>query len=288
MAPNFTVFSGNRMLALAVSVIAASLWFAAVVAAPEFQRAWLSVIAVCLAVPLLLLRGAWQALRHTSLTAARRMRTWMAIAIPLALWLGSVWVIAAKGLLLPGVIRFPLLPLLIVVPTAIAVVVLRRSLHIGKILDVTPVAWLIGIQSYRVVGAVFFLGWTAGSMPGVFAWPAGIGDVITGVMAFPVAAAIASGQSRSVRAAVIWNVFGLGDLILAILLGALTSPGPLQYLHFDPANLGIGAYPYAIIPAFIVPGSFLLHILSLRQLLRKPRFSDSIAPVAMREADQFL
>jgi hypothetical protein len=255
---------------------------------PELQRSGLSVIAFCIVVPTVLLGGAWQALRRTSLTASRRMRTWMAIAVPLTLWLGGVWVIAATGLLLPGAIRIPLLPLLIIVPTAIVMAVLWRSPHIGKMLDATPVAWLIGIQSYRVVGAVFFLGWMAGSMPGVFVWPAGIGDVITGLMALPVAAAVASGRSRSMRAAVLWNAFGLGDLILAILLGALTSPGPLQYLSFEHPNLGIGEYPYAIIPAFIVPGSFVLHVLSLRQLLRRARPSGVAPSDAIRGSDEFL
>jgi hypothetical protein len=288
MEPNHTGLYGNRVLAFAVSVIAASVWFAAVIAVPELQRSWLSVIAVCIAVPLLLLGGAWRALSRTSLTASQRMRTWTAIAIPLALWLGATWAIAAMGLLLPGVIRIPLLPLLIVVPTAIAIAVLGYSVHIGKLLDVTPVAWLIGIQAYRVVGAMFFLGLMAGSMPGVFAWPAGVGDVITGLLALPVAAAISGGRSGSVRAAVLWNVFGLADLVLAVLLGALTSPGPLQHLTFEHPNLGIAAYPYAIIPAFIVPGSFVLHVLSLRQLLRRPGPRDIVPPVAIRGSDEFL
>jgi hypothetical protein len=248
----------------------------------------LSVIAVCIVVPVFLLGGVGQALTRTSLTASQRMRTWMVIATPLVLWLGGVWLIAARGLLLPGAVRLPLLPLLIVVPTAIAIAVLWQSRRVGKLLAVTPVAWLIGIQCYRVVGAVFFLGWTAGSMPGVFVWPAGIGDVITGVMALPVAAAVARGRSGSTQAAVLWNAFGLADLILAIFLGALTSPGPLQHLTFDHPNLGIGVYPYAIIPAFIVPGSFVLHVLSLRQLLRRPRPSGIDMPVAIRGADEFL
>jgi hypothetical protein len=135
---------------------------------------------------------------------------------------------------------------------------------------------------------VFFLGWMAGTMPGVFAWPAGIGDVITGLMALPIATAIASRRPGSTRATLLWNAFGLGDLVLAILLGALTSPGPLQHLSFEHPNLGIGAYPYAIIPAFIVPGSFVLHALSLRQLLKRPRSSDMISPASIRRSDEIL
>jgi hypothetical protein len=66
-------------------------------------------------------------------------------------------------------------------------------------------------------------------------------------------------------------MFGIADLILAIALGALTSPGPLQRLAFDHPNLLILTFPTAITPAFTVPSSFVLHALSLRQLLRRTR-----------------
>jgi hypothetical protein len=148
---------------------------------------------------------------------------------------------------------------------------LWRSDRIGVLLDAMPDNWLIGLQAYRAIGAVFLVNWLAGVTPGAFAVPPGTGDVITGLFALPTAIALASGQLGSIRAAMLGNLFGIADLVMAVTLGALTSPGPLQRLALDHPNLTTGSYPTAIIPAFTVPTSLVLHALSLRQLPRRMR-----------------
>jgi hypothetical protein len=269
VAPHESNISISPVLAFAGSAIAAALWVAAIVAIPGFQSSGLSVILIRVVVHVLLLGGAWAGLARTSLTSAERTRTWLAIAIPLTLWHAGAWVIVSKGLLRPGAVSIPLLPLLLFVPTAIAILLLWRSRFVGVMLDAMPASWLIGLQFYRIVGATFLVGWIAGTLPGAFALPAGIGDVSTALMALPVAVGLASGKAGSVRAALLWNMFGIADLILAIVLGSLTSPGPLQRLAFDNPNLLILTFPTAITPAFTVPSSLVLHALSLRQLLRR-------------------
>jgi len=52
-----------------------------------------------------------------------------------------------------------------------------------KLLIVTPMHWIIGFQGYRVLGGVFFIWYMQGQLPGLFALPAGIGDVLTGITA---------------------------------------------------------------------------------------------------------
>lgn len=283
MTPNHFGFSTNPTLAFACSLIAASLWFVAVVAVPELQLSGLSVIVMRIVVHVVLLGGAWAGLSRTSLTASERMQTWLAIAILLTLWHGAAWAIVANDLLLPGAVSIPLLPLMIVVPTAIVIALLWRSRRVGMLLDAIPTSWLIGIQFYRVIGATFVAGWLAGVTPGVFAWPASTGDFLTGIMALPVAVALASGRSGSKRDALFWNLFGIGDLVLAVTLGALTTPGPLQRLAFDHPNLVTGTYPSAIIPAFTVPSSLVLHFLSLRQLRRRAQLAGRDVSADRRE-----
>lgn len=269
MASNITAYVPTPAVAFAGSLAATAIWFAALVAIPELQRSDLSVIVARIVVHLIVLGGTWAGLSRTSLTASERAWTWLAIAIPLTLWHGAAWIIVADGLLLPGAVSIPLLPLMIVVPTALVITLLSRSHRIGILLDAMPTNWLIGLQAYRVIGGVFLANWLAGTTPGVFALPAGTGDVITGLMALPTAAILASGRSGSARAALFWNLFGITDLVVAITLGALTTPGPLQQLALDHPNLTTGTYPTAIIPAFTVPTSLVLHALSLRQLLRR-------------------
>lgn len=253
------------------TAIASGLWLAALVWIPGLQSSGISVLFSRVAVHIIVLAGAWAGLLRTSLTALERRLTWLTISIPLTIWHGVAWTIVARGLLLPGATPVPLLPIMIVVPTAVVIVVLWRSSRIGTLLDAMPASWLIGLQAYRVIGGVFLVNWLIGTTPALFAIPAGTGDLITGLLALPTAIMLASGRPDSTRSAVIWNFIGISDLVVAVTLGALTSPGPLQHFAFDNPNLVTGAYPIAIIPAFTVPSSLVLHTLSLRQLLRRSR-----------------
>jgi hypothetical protein len=65
-----------------------------------------------------------------------------------------------------------------------------------------------------------------------------------------------------------WNVLGLVDFAIAIGIGILSAPGPLQVIIPDRPNAQLGSFPTVMIPAFAVPSSILLHVLSLRQLRR--------------------
>ena len=103
-------------------------------------------------------------------------------------------------------------------------------------------------------------------MPSEFAVPAGFGDTITGVLAIPVAAYYSSGLPARRIVAVIWNFFGIVDLVMAIAVSFLTSPSPFQLLALDHPNLLISQFPMVLIPVFAVPISILLHIASLKRL----------------------
>jgi len=172
-----------------------------------------------------------------------------------------------------GAFRFdpasvPLLPLAIFLPVIVGVPVLLRSRRIGEVLDAMPATWLVALQVSRVFGSIFLVYWARGISPGIFALPAGIGDVLTGLFALPVAIALASGGNEGRRAAIAWNIFGLLDFAVAVSLGLLTAPGPLQLIVPSIPNAVAGLYPTVLIPAFTVPSSILLHALSLRQLSR--------------------
>jgi hypothetical protein len=122
-----------------------------------------------------------------------------------------------------------------------------------------------------VFGRVFLAAGLHGALPVVFAVPAGIGDVLTGLFAAPAAVALATGAAQGRRSAIAWNIFGLADFAVAITLGLITSPGPFQLIVPDVPSIGGGAYPNVLTPAFVVPSSILLHALSLRQLGRRRR-----------------
>jgi hypothetical protein len=189
--------------------------------------------------------------------------------IPFTLWLALIWGSAINGVFRAGVAPFPLLPVAIFLPVIIGAPILLLSNRMGQVLDATPASWLIALQVYRVLGSAFLIGWARGVVPGLFALPAGIGDVMTGLLAVPVAISLATGTRGARKAAVAWNVFGLLDFAIAVSIGLVITPGPLQLIVPSIPNATGGIYPNVMIPAFAVPSSILLHALSLRQLRRR-------------------
>src|SRR4029077_5213861 len=80
-----------------------------------------------------------------------------------------------------------------------------------------------------------------------------------------------SGTPAGRRVGMSWNLLGLTDFAVAIAMGILSSPGPLQVFALDHPNVQVGTYPTVMIPAFGVPSSIILHGLSLWQLRRRAR-----------------
>ncbi|MFM0469926.1 MFS transporter [Paraburkholderia strydomiana] len=213
--------------------------------------------------------GLWLGLESTDLTPGERRTTWLAVMIPDTLWFAVVWSAAINGAFRTDASPLPMLPLAIFVPVMIGAPLLLLSTRVGRVLDAMPASWLVALQLYRIFGSWALAAWLHGLLPGVFALPAGIGDVLTGLLAVPVAIAVASGAEQGRKAAIAWNVFGLADFAVAITLGMITSPGPFQLIVPAVPSIGAGAYPDVLTPAFVVPGSILLHALSLRQLMRR-------------------
>src|SRR5437660_4990294 len=188
--------------------------------------------------------------------------------VPFTLWAAVAWTAAINGVFRTGVSPLPLLPSAIFLPVIIGAPLLLLSKRVGQLLDAMPRTWLVALQVYRVFGSQWLAYWLRGLLPGLWALPAGTGDVLTGLFAVPAAIALAAGTAEGRKAAMLWNIFGIADLAVAITLGMIISPGPLQLIGPDVSSIGLGSYPNVLTPAFVVPGSILLHALSLRQLLR--------------------
>src|SRR5277367_5635470 len=140
--------------------------------------------------------GLWLGLESTDLTPGQRRATWLAIMIPDTLWFAAAWSAAINGAFIAGVTPLPLLPLAIFLPVIIGAPLLLLSKRVGRLLDAMPTAWLVALQLYRVFGSQFLAYWLLGLLPGLWALPAGTGDVLTGLFAVPVAITLMSGTAE--------------------------------------------------------------------------------------------
>jgi hypothetical protein len=256
-----------------------ALWILLTYAAPAIGASGAPTAASRVSIHVLIALGLWLGLERTELTPTQRRNVWLGVMVPFTLWLAVLWGAAINGAFRPGASPIPLVPLAILVPVIIGVPVLLRSRRLGQVLDAMPASWLVALQVYRVLGSAFLVGWALGAVPGIFALPAGIGDVITGLLALPAAIAVAAGTIEGRRAAIAWNIFGLLDFTVAVSIGLVTAPGPFQLIVTSIPNATSGIYPTVMIPAFAVPSSILLHALSLRQLRRRARHEQAGGPI---------
>lgn len=227
--------------------------------------------------------GLWRGLARAGFTPSQRIGTWLAVALPLIAWLALIWQLAAGGMIQAGPRTLPTLPVAIFVPLLIGLPLIMRSRRIAAALDALPPSWLVGLQVYRVAGAAFLVQLALGRLSPVFALPAGIGDVLVGLLALPVALYVSRNQDRGRAVAVAWNVLGILDLAVAITMGFLTSTGRLQAFGVTPAPGGF-TYPLVMIPAFAVPLSLILHGVSLWQLKRRAGRSETSPDLGVTSA----
>ncbi len=164
----------------------------------------------------------------------------------------------------------PLVPIGIVLPGIIALVLVFFSETTKKIVDSLPGHWLISLQLYRILGIVFLWQLEAKALPALYAIPSGYGDIITGLAAPIVGYLYLKKISFSRGLAVLWNIFGILDLAVAVTLGVLLAfPQPFQLIAVATTTEIMTTYPLVLVPVYAVPLAFMLHVFSLRGLLRK-------------------
>lgn len=163
----------------------------------------------------------------------------------------------------------PTLLLALAIPLMIAAAGLWLSGSIASLVAAIPLPWIVAAQVYRVGGGIFLVLWADGRLPWQFALPAGIGDVMTGGLAVVVAARLARNAAGARSAVYAWCLFGIADLVVAVTMGAMTSPGRLHLLAFEAPNLLITSWPLVMIPTFAVPLALMLHGIVLWRLRKE-------------------
>jgi hypothetical protein len=179
----------------------------------------------------------------------------------LSAWFILVVILAATralyyehGLGTPGLGMAVALPIVILCITVVRRKSLRENFYS------VPLWLLVGVHTVRVLGVTFIILYAAGRLSAPFAPVAGWGDIFVGATA-PLVAWLAYRRITNARAIVwIWNVIGIADLIAAVALGVTSSPGPLRFIFAEPGSAIMTTLPWLLIPGFLVPLLFAVHI----------------------------
>lgn len=220
-----------------------------------------------------------RALQRTSFDEGRQKRIFNRVVFSLIGWTVFVCIWSLSGRMQDFSI-FPLnmAPVLFIPMVAILIVTFSS---VGKeILARVEPQFIIKLQSFRFfVELVIWVLFIEQLLPVQMTFEGRNFDVISGVTA-PLIAWLLAKQKINRTVLVLWNLACLGLLINIVTVAILSMPTNLQYFFNEPHNIAVTQFPYAFLPAFLVPLAYMLHFFSLRQLAignLKPSFSAEVA-----------
>ncbi|HET7748899.1 MAG TPA: hypothetical protein VFK81_05930 [Terriglobales bacterium] len=132
------------------------------------------------------------------------------------------------------------------------------------------------MHTWRVAGYTFLVLYAYGILPGMFALPAGWGDIAIGATAPLVALRLANPKHRT--GFILWQVLGMTDLVVAVTMGTMA-----RVIH--PEGVATGAMtvlPLSLIPTFAVPLLLMLHMIAIAQARRWPKQERASIPQQAR------
>jgi hypothetical protein len=241
-------------------------------AGPQFWFLSAAIIGADILITLVLLFGVQGALLAIGKTETDVRRIVSTLGFVLFGWLALALFLAWQGVFRSALNQqVPYIALAIGAPILVGALLVRGSKQIREIIVAVPQSQLVAFQFYRVLGVTFLVLHAAGQLPGIFALPAGYGDLFVGLTALLVGGAYARNHPKRDQLVTLWNWFGISDLVVAVTTGFLSAPSRFQILSLDAPNILIGSFPLVMVPTYAVPLSVVLHLASLSKMCIAPR-----------------
>jgi hypothetical protein len=198
------------------------------------------------------------------------------LAAAMALWLGLIFVLAAQGAFV-GSAGSPPLPIFFgfAIPLAVFFAAYFRWSAFRAFVLAADLRLLAAIQAWRWGGLGFLSLYAHGILPGLFAFPAGLGDMAIGFAApWIVLGLIRHPSFATSRQHVLWNIMGIVDLIVAVSMGTICS-GFIPEITGTITTGSLAQLPLVLIPAYLVPIFIMLHFTALSQVRQLARSGHS-------------
>jgi hypothetical protein len=223
------------------------------------------IVGADIIIAFVLLFGVDRALLGLGRTKADRVRIVSILGIVLFGWLVLALFLGWQGIFRSALNQqVPYIALAIGIPILVGALLIQGSKQVREIIEAVAQSQLVAFQFYRVLGVTFLVLYAAGQLPGIFALPAGWGDVMVGLTALMVGARAA--RSENDQLVTLWNWLGISDLVIAVATGFLSAPSRFQIFSLDAPNVLIGSFPLVMVPIFAVPLSIVLHLASLSKI----------------------
>jgi hypothetical protein len=208
----------------------------------------------------LIARSVQKAALHSGMEAKKSRRIFLGILLFYLLWLAYVSVLALNGVLYnaalpPRIFLFTTIPLLVILFGFVGNTALFK-----KLLGVMPLESMVFMHVFRILGVFFLLLSFYKLLEPGFAMAAGMGDIITAILAIPVARAVALKKPWSTPLVYAWNIFGLLDIVNLMtiaIFNAIKHPGTGGEMVL---------FPFSWFPAFAPASIPFFHYAIFRKL----------------------
>lgn len=199
-------------------------------------------------------------------TATRRSFASAPLAwVLLAVWLVAVLLLGNNGFFVasPGT---PPVTLLVAATAPVILFLFAVSLSpaVREFALAVDLKVATAIHAWRLGGYTFLILYSYGYLPGYFAWPAAVGDMLIGATAPFLLPKIDKAGFVQSRTFVFWNVLGMLDLVLAVGMGGLGSLLVDNSAGVFPTTI-MSQLPLVLVPTFFVPVFLVLHVIALLQ-----------------------
>jgi hypothetical protein len=162
----------------------------------------------------------------------------------------------------PQILKLTTMPLMVFL-----VVIVFNTPFYKSINRNASAAVLVRIHLFRLIGSFLLILSITGELPLIFGVISGAGDIITAVASIFVARMLEQKIANAKRIALIWNTFGLLDIIATSAMAFIFTK-----LAMDTGGNGVQAlarFPFCLIPALAPPLIIFLHLTIYRKLLIK-------------------
>lgn len=195
-------------------------------------------------------------------------RRWLGAAALIAVWFGTILILTLTGVMDPGPNRPPVpLVFAVAIPTLLFLGAYRALPRFKAMVLGADLRLITALHAWRTIGFGFILLHLNGLLPGLFAWPAGLGDVAIAIAApWMVYRLLRDPDFVTSSRFLWWNRLGILDFVVAFIAGALAS-GVIPALTLGGVNTAaVSVMPMALIPGFLVPLLLLTHLTALLQI----------------------
>jgi len=185
------------------------------------------------------------------------------VAVVLAAWLAIVLTLGARGAYLgpPGQ---PPLGIFAgaVTPLILFAVAMRVSHAFREFVLALDLRLVVAMQGWRFAGFGFIALYVNHVLPGLFAWPAGLGDMAIGIAApFWAIAVVRNPETAASARFRLWNALGILDFVIAFTTATICA---MTITDAGAASITpVGQLPLVLVPEFMVPLFVMLHIIAL-------------------------